>query len=250
MKTHETDPSALSPEQEVERVQDFEHRYQVVRTAFWWRVKIGDGANMVGRCYTELDAQRLAAALLTAFRDGQFVGKAEAADLLESLRSRVAEKDAEIERLTAAMTGDATLAGLHYDQHGGAELDIGLSHPLVALMADALAKMIGNHNYVEMRMTHRETGDPYLILCQHLARPTPHELRQRAESSNEALKLRVETLEGALRELMRLKDLRDSLANDPCEWRGADLARYDDYTHSKPAAMNAARALLSQEPKQ
>ena len=28
-------------------------RYQVVRRGFWWRVKIGDGEQTVGRCYTE-----------------------------------------------------------------------------------------------------------------------------------------------------------------------------------------------------
>jgi hypothetical protein len=47
-------------------------RYRVVRTGFWWRVAIGDGEQTVGRCYTEAEAERLASALLTAFRDGQF----------------------------------------------------------------------------------------------------------------------------------------------------------------------------------
>jgi len=47
-------------------------RYRVVRTGFWWRVAIGDGQQTVGRCYTEGEAERLALALLTAFRDGQY----------------------------------------------------------------------------------------------------------------------------------------------------------------------------------
>ena len=50
-------------------------RYKVVRTGFWWRVRVGDGQQTVGRCYTETEAQRLAAALLTAYRDGVFVAE-------------------------------------------------------------------------------------------------------------------------------------------------------------------------------
>ena len=48
-------------------------RYRVTRTAFWWRVAIGDGLQTVGRCHTEAEAERLAAALRTAFLDGAFV---------------------------------------------------------------------------------------------------------------------------------------------------------------------------------
>ena len=63
-------------------------RYRVVRNAFWWRVRIGDGQQTVGRCYTEAEAERLAAALRTAFLDGAFV---------------VAQQVAEEQRLRAAM---------------------------------------------------------------------------------------------------------------------------------------------------
>lgn len=48
-------------------------RYRVARTAFWWRVAIGDGQQTVGRCHTEAEAEQLAAALRTAFLDGAFV---------------------------------------------------------------------------------------------------------------------------------------------------------------------------------
>ncbi len=48
-------------------------RYRVTRAGFWWRVAIGDGQQIVGRCYTETEAERLAAALRTAFLDGAFV---------------------------------------------------------------------------------------------------------------------------------------------------------------------------------
>ena len=47
-------------------------RYQPVKEAFWWRVRIGDGAQTIGRCYTETEAQRLAAELQRAFNDGAF----------------------------------------------------------------------------------------------------------------------------------------------------------------------------------
>ena len=47
-------------------------RYQVVRRGFWWRVTIGDSEQTVGRCYTETEAQRLAANLMRAFRDGYY----------------------------------------------------------------------------------------------------------------------------------------------------------------------------------
>lgn len=65
-------------------------RYRVVRGAFWWRVKIGDGQQTVGRCYTEAEAERLAAALRTAFLDGAFV---------------VAQQVAEEQRLRDAIKG-------------------------------------------------------------------------------------------------------------------------------------------------
>lgn len=66
------------------------NRYRVVRGAFWWRVKIGDGQQTVGRCYTEAEAERLTAALRTAFLDGAFV---------------VAQQVAEEQRLRAAIKG-------------------------------------------------------------------------------------------------------------------------------------------------
>jgi hypothetical protein len=50
-------------------------RYTVVRTSFWWRVKVGSGSQTVGRCYTQLEAERLASGLKTAFLDGAFVAE-------------------------------------------------------------------------------------------------------------------------------------------------------------------------------
>ena len=50
-----------------------QNRYAPVRCGFWWRVRIGTGEQTVGRCYTQTEAMRLAAALTTAFLDGAFV---------------------------------------------------------------------------------------------------------------------------------------------------------------------------------
>jgi hypothetical protein len=50
-------------------------RYRPVHTGFWWRVIIGDGQKTVGRCYTRIEASRLAAALTEAFLDGAFVAR-------------------------------------------------------------------------------------------------------------------------------------------------------------------------------
>lgn len=90
----------------------------------------------------------------------------------------------ELERLRAALSGDAVLAGMHVEGHG---IDLGIQHPLVNVMADALCKMVGDSNYVEMRLKHKDTGDEYLVHAQRLARPTPHELRQRAEAELERI---------------------------------------------------------------
>lgn len=65
-------------------------RYQVVRGAFWWRVRVGDGQQTAGRCYTQAEAEILAAALRTAFLDGAFV---------------VAQRVAEEQRLRDAIKG-------------------------------------------------------------------------------------------------------------------------------------------------
>jgi hypothetical protein len=95
---------------------------------------------------------------------------------------------AEIERLNAVINGDATVVGLHLEKHG---LDLGIQHPLVHVMANALANMLGDSNYVEMQMKSQSTGDEYLVHLQRLARPTPHELRKRAEAKYDELILAV-----------------------------------------------------------
>lgn len=48
-------------------------RYTPVHTGFWWKVKIGDGDQAVGKEHTEANAQRLAAQFTRAFLDGAFL---------------------------------------------------------------------------------------------------------------------------------------------------------------------------------
>lgn len=93
----------------------------------------------------------------------------------------------EIQRLRGVLSGDATFLRAVADE--GA-LDIGLKHPIVNAMAAALAEMVGDANYVEMRMKHRQTGEEYTVHVQRISKPTPHELRRQAEKErDEALKV-------------------------------------------------------------
>lgn len=78
---------------------DIEGRYSVVRQGYWWRVVIGDGQQVIGKCYTETEAQRLAAALLTAFRDREFFAQTELQGEIESLHQQLAAKQAEVDAL-------------------------------------------------------------------------------------------------------------------------------------------------------
>jgi len=73
---------------------DYTDRYKAVRDGVWWRVKVGDGERMVGGFFTKTEAESMAAALLTAFNDGRFVGE-----------QQLAAKDAEIDSLKASVYG-------------------------------------------------------------------------------------------------------------------------------------------------
>lgn len=53
-------------------VSNQEERYNVVRTGFWWRVKIGNGEQTVGKYFTKTGAMRLAAMLTRAYNDGLY----------------------------------------------------------------------------------------------------------------------------------------------------------------------------------
>lgn len=95
-------------------------RYQVVRGAFWWRVKVGNGQQTVGRCYTQAEAERLAAALRAAFLDGAFVvaqqvaaERERCAKLCESVASDLenAEEDAQALSTGAQSCADQIRAG-------------------------------------------------------------------------------------------------------------------------------------------
>jgi hypothetical protein len=59
---------------------DYADRYKVVRDGVWWRVKVGDGTRLIGGFFTKTGAESMAAALLTAFNDGWFVGEQQLAE--------------------------------------------------------------------------------------------------------------------------------------------------------------------------
>lgn len=48
-------------------------RYKVVRAGYWWRIKIGDGDALYGKFFSRHAAETMAAMLLHAFRNGEFV---------------------------------------------------------------------------------------------------------------------------------------------------------------------------------
>lgn len=68
------EPAEPTQEQALQSVECISaDRYRVFRSAFWWKVAIGDGQQTVGRCYTKDEAEVLAAALRAAFLDGAFI---------------------------------------------------------------------------------------------------------------------------------------------------------------------------------
>ena len=48
-------------------------RFTIIRGAFWWHVRAGDGTQNIGKFHTRVAAEAMASTLLTAFRDGAFV---------------------------------------------------------------------------------------------------------------------------------------------------------------------------------
>ena len=65
------------------QVCDAPDRYTVVQSGFWWRVRIGNGEQMVGKCHSRPAAEELAAHLLRAFRDGHYAATRPAPPLHE-----------------------------------------------------------------------------------------------------------------------------------------------------------------------
>lgn len=57
---------------------EFDHdigadRFRVVKGAFWWHIRIGDGTANVGKFHSKLAAEDVALKMLTAFRDGAYM---------------------------------------------------------------------------------------------------------------------------------------------------------------------------------
>ena len=48
-------------------------RFTIIRGAYWWHVRAGDGTQNIGKFHTKVAAEDMALTLLTAFRDGAFM---------------------------------------------------------------------------------------------------------------------------------------------------------------------------------
>lgn len=53
----------------------FNDRYKVVRAGLRWGIQVGTGTAIYGRFWRKITAERVAALMLTAFRDGEFIGE-------------------------------------------------------------------------------------------------------------------------------------------------------------------------------
>ena len=74
-------------------------RYRIVKTAFWWKLIVGDCGTLYGRFYSRNEAEHMAALLLREFRNGMFVG----AERVE------AERDAALDRAESAEASERPL---------------------------------------------------------------------------------------------------------------------------------------------
>ncbi|MGE5513012.1 MAG: hypothetical protein ACM31O_17400 [Bacteroidota bacterium] len=112
-------------------------------------------------------------------------------DDVAELRTKVGEAHpGEVIALTRAdirAFGDLCVRSINVRDGG---IDMVAEHPMVFLMADSLAKFIGDYNYVEMRMTHRRTGESYIMHCQKQSGETPYEQKARAERERDEWKAR------------------------------------------------------------
>lgn len=77
-------------------------RYIPIQEGFWWKVKIGDGNQKIGKCFSETDAQRIAAGLETAFQDGKYVGAASRDAEIAELQKAIDENWVTHQQIVAA----------------------------------------------------------------------------------------------------------------------------------------------------
>ena len=97
-------------------------------------------------------------------------------------KEQVAALQARVQELEAVLAGDLELTKLHYEP--GKPLELQAKHPLIAVMAASMAQMCDDmkaENYVEVQFNHHEKGH-FILTVQKMFHPTPHQLRQKAES--------------------------------------------------------------------
>ena len=97
-------------------------------------------------------------------------------------QATIAALQARVQELEAVLAGDLELTKLHYEP--GKPLELQAKHPLIAVMAASMAQMCDDmkaENYVEVQFNHHEKGH-FILTVQKMFHPTPHQLRQKAES--------------------------------------------------------------------
>lgn len=169
-----------------------------------------------------------------AYKDGhrdarhavaELVTSNDPADTIAALNQRVLEREAEIDRLQAAIAGkldnEMLLKVLHIEGNTlAADFEGGLARVIAAHFAEVVAEA---KNYVEMRFEGHKVG-PLLVTVQRMNGKTPHALRMEAEAE-------VDRLRGALAQA------------EPLTW----CACGDRFTAGEPGMCVNCRAAL--EPK-
>lgn len=90
------------------------------------------------------------------------------------------------------------------------ELETGVS----PIIGDGICRMLGDaENYVEMQVMASDKK-MYILTAQRFAKPTPHELRRKAEAENTALLAELEGLRARDAEYCELADLLTEAAKD------------------------------------
>lgn len=115
--------------------------------------------------------------------------------LYKQLDAATQERD----RLVKVLSGEPCLESMQVKS--GSPLEMELKHPMVHVMAEALANMCdgeGVENYIEIQCAHKTRGT-FLVRVQRMLNPTPHELRRRAEHERDAAQKEVERLKKTAR---------------------------------------------------
>jgi len=97
--------------------------------------------------------------------------------------------------LAAEIVVDGTMMRALTIRDGVATLELAEATEMVTIFAAGMRGVLDGHgasNYVEMEMTDGKTGEGFTVTVRRRERPTPHELRQQAETRAERLAAELE----------------------------------------------------------